>query len=332
MMLFKLMTVFLLSVILVRLLIAYPFALLLDVSGRRSLHTGAIPRSGGLAIVVAWLSGIALSWPLLQSLYTLPLLMAGGLLAAVSLRDDMVPVSALSRLCVHVMVAVIVVFVAGLSLPVLALLPMPVFVMQVLSVLGVVWMINLYNFMDGMDGFAAAMTIIGLGSLALVGYLAGDFQYVNACLVVVAAVAGFAIWNIPPARIFMGDVGSTVLGLLVVVLALVGIGRGLFPFWAPALAFSPFWIDATYTLCKRIYRREPFWEAHRSHFYQRLVLVNGSHARILAAEVLLMLGCAASAALPALPELGYNGLIPLIWLGFYSVLIVVLEMQLTSKK
>jgi UDP-N-acetylmuramyl pentapeptide phosphotransferase/UDP-N-acetylglucosamine-1-phosphate transferase len=205
-------------------------------------------------------------------------------------------------------------------------------VLQVASLLGIIWMVNLYNFMDGMDGFAASMAIIGLGSLSLAALSAGATTYPLAGALVVVAVAGFAVWNLPPARIFMGDIGSTFLGLLAAVFGLAGIAAGYFPLWVPALVFSPFWVDATYTLAKRIARREAFWQAHRSHFYQRLVLKTGSHRRVLVAELLLMLACAVSAVLPALCGLGYNELIPLIWLGFYIGLIVVLEIRLANEK
>src|SRR5690606_5547729 len=92
------------------------------------------------------------------------------------------------------------------------------------------------------------------------------------CWVIASAAAGFLVWNFPPARIFMGDTGSSALGLIAGALSLLGDRRGLFPLWVALLVFSPFLLDATVTLIRRAGRRERFWEAHRSHYYQRLAL------------------------------------------------------------
>jgi UDP-N-acetylmuramyl pentapeptide phosphotransferase/UDP-N-acetylglucosamine-1-phosphate transferase len=114
-------------------------------------------------------------------------------------------------------------------------------------------------------------------------------------LLVVAAAGGFLLFNRPPARIFLGDVGSTSLGFLAGTLALFGTARGDFELWQPLLAFSPFIVDATATLIRRALRGERVWKAHRSHYYQRLVLAGWSHGRTVAAEYALMTACGASA-------------------------------------
>jgi UDP-N-acetylmuramyl pentapeptide phosphotransferase/UDP-N-acetylglucosamine-1-phosphate transferase len=156
-------------------------------------------------------------------------------------------------------------------------------------------MVNLYNFMDGMDGFAGGMAIFGFGALSLLGWQAGDagFALVNAAIV--AAAGGFLISNFPPARVFLGDLGSATLGLLAATLSLVGSQRGLFPLWLAWLAFSPFIVDATWTLLRRIAHGERVWQAHRSHHYQRLVLAGWSHRKTVLWSYLLMAACAATA-------------------------------------
>lgn len=332
MILLSIVAVFVVSLALTRLLIRYPLVSLMDIPGQRSLHVGAIPRSGGLAIVISWLLGVLWLSTMGSSMFSIACLLAVVILGLVSLYDDVKPLSPVLRLPAQGLAAGLVVFVAGYSLPATALPGLPLSLLTLATFLGVIWMINLYNFMDGMDGFAASMAIIGLGSLSLAALSAGAAAYALAGAMAMAAVAGFAVWNLPPARIFMGDVGSTFLGLLVAIFGLAGIVGGYFPLWVPALVFSPFWVDATYTLAKRISRREAFWQAHRSHFYQRLVLASGSHRKVLAGELALMLACAASAVLPALCGLGYNELIPLIWLGFYIGLIVFLEIRLGKEK
>ncbi len=166
-----------------------------------------------------------------------------------------------------------------------------------LSLVGVVWAINLYNFMDGMDGFAATMGVIGFVALGVLGLLSGASGYAVSMTGIAGAAAGFLIFNFPPARIFMGDVGSTFLGYIMAAASLWGIKQQIFPFWAPLLIFAPFWLDATITLLRRLFRGERIWEAHRSHFYQRAVLAGIPVRRVLLVEVMLMLGCSTVAVI-----------------------------------
>jgi UDP-N-acetylmuramyl pentapeptide phosphotransferase/UDP-N-acetylglucosamine-1-phosphate transferase len=164
-----------------------------------------------------------------------------------------------------------------------------------LTGLFILWMINLYNFMDGMDGFAGGMAVIGFTTLAWLGRADAGFAAVN--LTIAAASAGFLAYNFPPARLFLGDTGSTALGFLAAACSLWGSAAGLFPFWAALWVFSPFIVDATVTLLRRLMRGERVWEAHRSHYYQRLVLLGWGHRRTVLAEYVLMLACAGSAML-----------------------------------
>jgi len=182
----------------------------------------------------------------------------------------------------------------------------------------VTWAINLYNFMDGMDGFAGGMAVIGFSTLAWLGRV--DEPFMNVCLIVAAANAGFLIHNFPPAKIFMGDTGSTALGFLVAACSLWGSKSGLFPFWVAILVFSPFIVDATATLLRRLLRGERVWEAHRTHYYQRLVLLGWGHRRTVLAEYGLMLACAGSAVVAVhLPPAGQWVLI-VGWIVIYSFL------------
>jgi UDP-N-acetylmuramyl pentapeptide phosphotransferase/UDP-N-acetylglucosamine-1-phosphate transferase len=113
------------------------------------------------------------------------------------------------------------------------------------------------------------------------------------------------VHNFPPAKIFLGDTGSTTLGFLAAACSLWGAKDGLFPFWVALLVFSPFIVDATVTLLRRLLRGEKVWEAHRSHYYQRLVLLGWGHRRTVLTEYALMLACAGSALLAVrLPPVG----------------------------
>jgi len=115
------------------------------------------------------------------------------------------------------------------------------------------------------------------------------FAFFNACLV--AGVSGFWVFNFPPAKIFMGDLGSSILGFSFAVVSLWGVKAGIFSIWIPCIVFSPFIIDATYTVIKRAVSGERFWEAHKTHFYQRLVEAGYGHKKVVMAEYLLMAVC-----------------------------------------
>jgi UDP-N-acetylmuramyl pentapeptide phosphotransferase/UDP-N-acetylglucosamine-1-phosphate transferase len=171
----------------------------------------------------------------------------------------------------------------------------PFAIAWVCALLFVIWMTNLYNFMDGMDGFAGGMTVFGFGTMGLFGHLAGNDYYAVVCWVIAAAAAGFLVWNFPPARIFMGDVGSSSLGLLAAALSLWADRAHLFPLWLAVLVFAPFVFDATVTLIRRTLQGERIWKAHRNHYYQRLVQAGLSHRRTVLWEYGLMLLCSAVA-------------------------------------
>lgn len=253
---------------------------LLDHPNERSLHAVPTPRSGGIGLCLG----------LLPALLALPgfRVLAGCTLALalLSLWDDWRGLPAAPRLLGHVLVCTVLVgsvrLEAGAALlPLWLLLPL---------VLGAGWMTNLYNFMDGADGLAGAMAVIGFGCLALAAFGAGDAALGGAALCVAAAAAAFLCLNFPPARIFLGDVGSIPLGFLAAGLGLLGWQRGLWPLWFMPAVFAPFVLDASFTLLRRAMRGERVWQAHREHYYQRLVLLGWSRRRLLAAEASLMAG------------------------------------------
>ena len=289
------------------------FSFLLDHPNERSLHDVPIPRTGGLAIIGSLFLGL-IGFTVLEPLaitVDLPLsgwLHAGNwilgmtiLLGLVSFVDDRRGVPVWFRLGCQFAASGILAFGAGLLLPAiqfpllgtieLTWLGIP------LTILFFVWFTNLYNFMDGMDGFAGGMTVIGCG---LLGYLGWQAQHPVIPVIATlqsAAAAGFLVRNFPPARIFMGDVGSVCTGFLVAALIVLGCRDGVFDLWVPLIAFSPFILDASVTLVRRAYRHEKVWEAHREHFYQRLVLSGWGHRRTVLAEYGVMALCGGFALL-----------------------------------
>lgn len=272
------------------------FERMVDMPNARSLHEGAVPRTGGVAITLALLAACfvavaAFPLPIAWALIGAAMLLVGG----VSFLDDRGDVKARYRLLAQLGAGVLL-LAAGVSWSRLELpgltWEMPETLAWLLTIGYLVWMVNLYNFMDGMDGFAGGMTLFGFGALAVLGWQADDVGFALANAAVVAAAGGFLIGNFPPARIFLGDLGSATLGLLAAIFSLVGSQRGLFPLWMAWLAFSPFIVDATWTLLRRIVRGERVWQAHRSHHYQRLVLAGWSHRKTVLWSYLLMAACA----------------------------------------
>jgi UDP-N-acetylmuramyl pentapeptide phosphotransferase/UDP-N-acetylglucosamine-1-phosphate transferase len=164
-------------------------------------------------------------------------------------------------------------------------------------VLLTVWFTNLYNFMDGMDGLAGGMAVIGFGTFALLGWLAHAPAYACAASLIMAAVLGFLPFNFAPARLFMGDVGSGSLGFLAALFLLWAERARLFPLWLGLMVFSPFLVDATWTVVRRALHGQKPWEAHREHFYQRLAGVGWSHRRTTLLGYILMLKCSLFAVL-----------------------------------
>jgi len=267
---------------------------LLDLPNARSLHSGATPRSGGLAILAGLVVGVAVSR--LHMPGSTWVVMALLLVASVSFADDVWRLPAWLRLLVHVIAALGLVDWGGYALESLHLLPgwewqAPHGLLMAFSLLLTVWLINLYNFMDGMDGFAGGMAVMCFGTFALLGLLAHAPVFASAALLVAAAAGGFLSVNFPPARLFMGDVGSGSLGLLVALFLLWAEQGGLFPLWLGLLVFSPFVVDATWTVIRRALRGRRPWQAHREHFYQRLVGLGWSHRKVVLWQYVLMLKC-----------------------------------------
>lgn len=255
-----------------------------DQPNQRSLHTVPVPRTGGLAIMSAMLfSWMAMAYP-----WLMPFAICSLLLSALSFMDVLHGLSAAWRFVAHCIVAGA--FVAT------ALPASPFWLMAVLT-MALVWMINLYNFMDGSDGLAGGMALFGFGTYAVAGWLGGDEQLALACLAVAVSAAAFLLYNFHPARIFMGDAGSIPLGFLVGALGVYGFQKNLWALWFPLLVFSPFVVDATVTLLKRLLRGEKVWQAHRSHYYQRLVQMGWGHRNTAIAEYVLMLAAGGSAVL-----------------------------------
>ncbi len=302
---------------------------ILDHPNERSLHTRPTPRSGGIAILGAVCVGtLWLAWRF-QDTSRLPWIAAGMLLiAAVSFVDDRRRLPVAERMLAHLLSAALLLWrgfvLHGLTVGG-AVLDFPGWLGIVLSLLFVVWMVNLYNFMDGMDGFAGGMAVIGFGGFAILGWMAGNELFFATSALVAAAAAGFLFYNFPPARIFMGDAGSSALGFLAAALTLWGMRAGIFRFATALLVFSPFVVDATVTLFRRLLQGEKIWQAHRTHYYQRLVQLGWGHRKTVLWEYVLMLACAASAIWASSRAQAVQGVVLIVWGMLYVSLIVLVH-------
>lgn len=264
---------------------------LIDQPNDRSSHSRPTPRGGGVSIVLASMLGAAiLSWlGFIEHRLLAALLVGGAMVAGVGFVDDRKGVRPLVRLLVHFLAAATAVALIG-GTPTLELGHLHFefgLAGSVLAVVCLVWMINLFNFMDGIDGIAASEAVfVTFSAAALMLLLQGSGGPAAMSLVVGAASAGFLVWNWPPARIFLGDVGSGYLGYAIGLIALAAAKQGELQPIPSLLLGGVFFVDATLTLVLRLARGERAHQAHRTHAYQWLAAHWASHLRV----TLLVLG------------------------------------------
>ncbi len=254
---------------------------MLDVPNDRSSHQVPTPRGGGLAIAVVTLLAIALLGfgGLVPPDLSIALAGGGVIVATVGWIDDHGGLPASVRAASHFVAGGWALYWVGglpslqVGLREVSLGP----VGAILALIAVVWCVNLYNFMDGIDGLAAGEAVTaGLfgGSMLL---FAENWGLAAITFAIAAATGGFLAWNWAPAKIFMGDVGSGLLGFLFAAVAIASENAGAVPLLVWLLLLGVFAFDATVTLFRRLVRRERWYDAHRSHAYQRAVRAGWTH-------------------------------------------------------
>jgi UDP-N-acetylmuramyl pentapeptide phosphotransferase/UDP-N-acetylglucosamine-1-phosphate transferase len=260
--------------------------LMLDHPNARSLHAQPVPRSGGLAIAAGVGAGVAAGAAVPFALAVA--LGLAGALATLSLADDFLNLPTLLRLAGHLAAAAALLTLAtSIEAPALFLV----------LLLAIAWYANLYNFMDGSDGLAGGMAVFGFGAYAWAAHQSGQAALATAGSSIACASLAFLAVNFHPARLFMGDVGSVPLGFLAGALGVIGWRDGAWPLWFPLLVFAPFVCDATLTLVRRLLRGERVWQAHKDHYYQRLVRMGFGHRGVAWIEYAAMAGCTMTALL-----------------------------------
>lgn len=279
-----------------------------DIPNQRSLHHVPIPRIGGIAMLFGSLTTCVIdgaSWWLM-----LPVV----LLAGMSFLDDLRNLSVLHRLLVQLLAVAIMMYGYGLL--------QHGWILSIFLLLAVIWMTNLFNFMDGSDGLAGGMAMIGFATYGVAAWIQGADVLANVCFAVAGASLAFLYFNFHPAKVFMGDAGSIPLGFLAGVLALWGWHLNNWPWWFPILVFSPFIVDATLTLIRRLLRGEIPWQAHRDHYYQRLVRMGWGHRRTALAEYGVMLAAALTALLSLKFHFYFQVLVLFAWFAIYAFMAV----------
>ena len=258
----------------------------------RSSHTTPTPHGGGIAIAFTWFVGLTyLFFTQDIDVHLYYALMVGVLISVVSYFDDLFELSAKLRLLTQASVALLgLYFLGGFEQINLFFFTIEnQLFTNLFAFFLIIWFINLYNFLDGIDGYAGSEAVF----LGVAGFLLFGGSHF---LVLAVAVLGFLFWNWHRAKIFMGDVGSTLLGYNVAIFTIYYANQSSLNFWIWIILFGAFWFDATLTLWRRYKNKEKLSIAHKKHAYQRLSQSGWSHSQVvltlgLVNGVLLALVC-----------------------------------------
>ncbi len=248
---------------------------MLDLPNERSSHTIPTPRGGGIAIALTWFLSISILYyhhQIDKSLFLA--LFSGLLLSVISLLDDIYTLKNKPRLLVQAIVSGLgLYFIGGFhSIDLGFIVFSNPYVLNSIAFFTIIWFINLFNFIDGIDGYASSESIFVIATLY---FFTGE----SFLLFLLMALVGFLPWNWDKAKIFMGDVGSTLLGYTCIILLFYFHKMHMVSLFEGLILTSLFWFDATYTLIRRFLNKENIGQAHRKHAYQRLIQTGFSHQK-----------------------------------------------------
>ncbi|MBU2099238.1 MAG: glycosyltransferase family 4 protein [Gammaproteobacteria bacterium] len=258
-------------------------ARLLDQPVERSAHKTATPRGGGLAIVVGNLCFLLVLYlNHLLSGRDLLVLMCAIPVAVTGFVDDLKGLRVRIRLPVHLLSAFAALALLGpVPEPFFSgWLLLPTFLQSLVLMLALVWLLNLYNFMDGIDALAAVQCLFVSASAGLL-LIGQQTELAWVCAGLFFSCLGFLMLNLPPAKIFMGDIGSTFLGFFLGLIALISHFQGSLSVWVWVLLMGSFIADTTYTLFYRAWNGHRLTEGHNTHAYQHLARRTGRHMSVV---------------------------------------------------
>lgn len=262
----------------------------MDVPTDRSSHSRPVPKSGGLAIVLAFVVGsltiyLFARYARIEDRYFWSFFGCAILLAIVSFIDDVTQSSFVLKLFTQILCIPVMLYggvvLTRLSLPVAGETDLG-WIGYPLTALWLLGLVNAYNFMDGLDGMAGGVAVIAGIFLCIVAFQESSWFVYLTSYVLIAGVMGFLIFNFPVARIFMGDVGSAFLGFAFAALAVIGaqVDIGRLSFYVVPLLLFHFIFDTLFTFVRRWINSEPVHMAHRTHLYQLLNRTGFSHAAV----------------------------------------------------
>ena len=293
----------------------------LEPPSSRGLHCEPTLSRGGVGFVLVSAAALVFLLPVTGLVYwESALLLGGGLsIAVLGFIDDATSLPVLPRLGVHFSMAAMAIWILDPLGDLMAFDLLTLLAMTALLIAWV-WMINLFNFMDGIDGLVATGVVTISLTAAALAVSNNNLGLALSWSALAGSTGAFLRWNWPPARIFMGDVGSGYLGYVVALLTLMSIQQSAVSIWSMLILIAPFIVDTGFTLLRRMWRGDRWYQAHRQHAYQKLALSWGSHLRVtrglLGIQVLLMTPLAAAAEWQ--PQLGPL-LASLVGLGLGSV-------------
>lgn len=267
---------------------------LLDKPNSRSSHTINTPRGGGIIFSSLWLLflGLLVYFSDIEDKphwhFYLAAFAPVTLIILMGFIDDAKGLSAKSRFIGQMIAASVSLCVIGGADELFQLsTELPKWIIFPLSMIGMTWIVNLVNFMDGADGVAATEGIFVLGVGGYILQQSGAFELATLSWGLVFLLLGFLVWNLPTAKIFMGDSGSCFLGFVIGLMALIGQLWFQISLYYWMILTAVFWFDATITLLRRIINRDNWLSGHKEHAYQRMIQYGWSHRKVLSGLIVI---------------------------------------------